>query len=83
MSAHPPMSVAERDETRRRLEIWRDAQELLEEQRWRELIALTDDKALWLTKALFGRRLDSSPRRGTSGLVEQQALFGKSRSTGQ
>ena len=71
------MSPAERDATRRRLDIWRDAQELLEEQRWRELMALTDDKALGLTKALFSRRVDYSPRRDTSGLVEQQALFRK------
>jgi hypothetical protein len=72
-----PMTAAEREETRRRLDIWRDAEPLLEEQRWRELMALTDEKALWLTKALLSRRLDYSPKRDTSGLVEQQALFRK------
>ena len=36
------MTEAERDATRRRLQIWQEAQPLLEEQRWQELMALTE-----------------------------------------
>ena len=69
------MTASEREATRERLRVWKDSQPLLEEQRWRELMALTDEKALWMTKALFSRRLDYRPKRDSSGLVEQQALF--------
>jgi hypothetical protein len=73
------MTEAERDATRRRLQIWQDAQPLLEEQRWRELMALTDGQALKLTQSLFSRQGIVREFRDTSGLVEQQALFQRSR----
>ena len=69
------LTDTERAATRRRLRIWEESRELLEEQRWRELMALTDEKALGFSKALFARRLDYHPSRESSGLVEQQALF--------
>jgi hypothetical protein len=75
-----PMTSVERDATRRRLNQWHEAQALLEEQHWRELMTLTDEKALWMTKALLSRRLDCCPKRPTSGLVEQQAFFRKATS---
>ena len=71
------MSPSEREATRQRLRIWEESQPLLEEQHWRELMALTEEKALAMTKALFSRQLEYRPRRGSSGLVEQQALFQK------
>jgi hypothetical protein len=73
------MTEAVRDATRRRLQIWQDAQPLLEEQRWRELMALTDDQALKLTHAFLRRQGIVREPRDTSGLVEQQALFQRSR----
>ena len=73
------MTESEREATRRRLQIWQEAQPLLEEQRWRELMALTDEQALNMTRSLFSRRGIVSEHRETSGLVEQQALFGRSR----
>ena len=78
-SGSKTMTHSEREETRRRLQIWQEAQPLLEEQRWRELMALTDQQALWLTRSLFSRQGIASAVRDTSGLVEQQALFQKSR----
>lgn len=69
------MTASERDATRRRLQIWRDAQPLLEEQRWRELAALTDEQALKIIRSLLGRTGVVPTSRNTSGLVEQQALF--------
>jgi len=50
----------------------------LEEQRWRELRALTPEKALWMSETLLSMPM-SIPRRESSGLVEQQALFMKLR----
>jgi hypothetical protein len=73
------MSAAEREATQERLRIWEQAEPHLEEHRWRELVALTDERALWMTKALFGRELPNRPRRDSSGLVEQQALFQRTR----
>jgi len=73
------MTESEREATRRRLRIWQDAQPALEEQRWRELRALTDEQALRMSRALLGRRGLPGATRETSGLVEQQALFGRSR----
>ena len=77
MSSEESMSQSEREATRERLRVWQESQPLLEEQRWRELMALTDAKALWMTKALFSRQLNYRPRRDSSGLVEQQSLFQK------
>ncbi len=74
-SGSKTMTHTEREETRRRLQIWQEAQPLLEEQRWRELMALTDQQALWLTQSLFSRQGLARGVRDTSGLVEQQALF--------
>ena len=71
----PTLTAAEREAIRNRLQIWEQAGPLLEEQRWRELQALTSEKALALTKALFSRRIATACRRQSSGLVEQQALF--------
>ena len=73
------MTASEREATRRRLQIWQEAQPLLEEQRWRELMALTDAQALKLTESLLGRQGVVPAPRDTSGLVEQQALFQRSR----
>ena len=73
-----PLTPDEEHATRERLRIWRQAEPLLEEQRWRELMGLADEKALRMTKALLGRRLDPQPKRDSSGLVEQQALFQQS-----
>jgi len=71
----PALTEIEREASRRRLGIWEANRDLLEEQRWRELMTLTDEKALGLTKALFARQLDYQSSRESSGLVEQQALF--------
>ena len=78
-SGFKAMTEAEREATRRRLEIWQRAQPLLEEQRWRELMALTGEQALNLTQALLSRQGIANPARDLSGLVEQQALFQQSR----
>lgn len=69
------LSEAEREATHRRLRIWQEAQPCLEEQRGRELMALTDERALQLTRALLSRRLATQRPSDWSGLVEQQALF--------
>jgi hypothetical protein len=50
----------------------------LEAQRWRELRALTDEKALRMSEALLSMPL-SNRRRESSGLVQQQELFKKLR----
>ncbi|HYV26686.1 MAG TPA: hypothetical protein VFA77_04085 [Candidatus Eisenbacteria bacterium] len=76
----PILSAAEREAIRLRLQIWEEAEPLLQEQRWRELQALTNEKALALTKALFSRGISSASKRDSSGLVEQQALFRRLRS---
>ena len=73
------MTASEREATRRRLQIWQEAQPLLEEQRWRELMALTDEQALKMTRSLLSRQGILPASRDTSGLVEQQALFQRSR----
>lgn len=73
------MTASEREATRRRLQIWQEAQPLLEEQRWRELMALTDEQALRQTQALFSRQGIARKSRDTSGFVEQQALFQRTR----
>jgi hypothetical protein len=65
----------DREAIKRRLRIWQESGPLLQEQRWRELMALTDDAALRLTKALFSRKIDYLPKRDSSGLIAQQALF--------
>lgn len=64
--------------TRERLRIWQEAGPALEEERWRELRKLTDEQALRMTKALLSRQIDAKPKRDSSGLVEQQALFQRS-----
>ena len=71
------MSEVDREATRRRLKIWQEAQLALDEQRWRELKALSNEKALVLSRALLGRPGVVSAFRHTSGLVEQQTLFAK------
>lgn len=63
----------------RRLKIWQEAQPLLEKKRWRELMALTDQRALRLPRSLFSQQGIAPAFRETSGLVEQQALFQQSR----
>src|SRR5439155_22947423 len=55
-SGSATMTASERDATRRRLQIWQEAQPLLEEQRWRELMALTDEQALKMTRSLLSRQ---------------------------
>ena len=78
-SGSTTMTASEREATKRRLQIWQEAQPLLEEQRWRELMALTDEQALKMTLSLFSRQGIYLASRDTSGLVEQQALFQGSR----
>jgi len=73
------MTDAEREATRKRLLIWQRAAASLDGQHWRELMALTGERALWMTRALLSRRVESRTHRDTSGLVQQQALFHKSR----
>lgn len=73
------MTDAEREATQKRLLIWQEAEGPLQEQRCRELMALTNEKALWMTRALLSRELHYRSKRETSGLVEQQALFQKTR----
>jgi hypothetical protein len=73
------MTASEIEATRRRLRIWQEAGPLLEEQRWRELMALTDAQALKMTESLLGRQGIVRVPRDTSGLVEQQTLFQRSR----
>jgi hypothetical protein len=51
---------------------------LLEDLRWRELAALSDEAARAVSDALIDLALQvplPAERRSTSGLVEQQALF--------
>ena len=72
------MTEFEQEATRRRLRIWQEAQPFLEEQRWRELMAMTEEQALKLTCALFSRQGVPRESRDSSGLVEQQALFRRS-----
>jgi hypothetical protein len=72
------MTAAELEATRRRLEIWEEAQPLLEEQRWRELMALTHERALQLSRAVLHHSNVTGISRDSSGLVEQQALFARS-----
>jgi len=69
------MTESEREATRRRLLHWLVAAPELDEQRWRELLALIPEQGLALTRALLGRKGVVAARRLTSGLVEQQALF--------
>lgn len=58
------------------IEHWREAGPALEEQRRRELCALTPERALFFAEALLSLvRPEALPRRTHSGLVEQQALF--------
>ena len=73
------MTESEREATRHRLRQWQDAAPELDEQRWRELRALTPEQGLALTRALLGRKGVVSSPRLTSGLVEQQALFQRRR----
>ena len=73
------MTEAELEATRKRLMIWREAEGPLDGQRWRELMALTSEKALWMTRALLSRQVEVRTKRETSGLVEQQILFQKTR----
>ena len=59
-------------------EQWKEAAQALEEQRRRELGALTADRALAASEALLGLASPaqaSRERRTHSGLVEQQSLL--------
>jgi len=73
------MTASEREATRRRLQIWQEAQPLLEEQRWRELMALPEEKQLKMAGTLLSQRGNLPASRDTSGLLEQQASFQRSR----
>lgn len=63
---------------RRWVEQWKEAGKALEEQRRRELVSLTADRALAASEALLAlaspERLGAERRTG-SGLVEQQRLL--------
>jgi len=62
------------------MEQWRGAARALQED-WRErLAALSDEEARAMSEAVLSVATPvppASPRRRTSGLVEQQALFGR------
>jgi hypothetical protein len=61
---------------------WQEAGVALQEEKRRELRALTPERALFLSDAVLSLRQPDTPRaRGPawSGLVEQQALFGRAR----
>jgi len=73
------LTASECEATRRRLHIWREAGPVLEEQRWNELMALTDAQALQMTRSMLGRPGVVPAPRETSGLVYQQALLQRSR----
>jgi len=73
------MTKEEQEATRKRLLVWKEAGRPLESHHWRELKALTEEQALRMTRALLSRQVGLRPRRDTSGLVEQQALFLKTR----
>lgn len=72
------MTESEREATRRRLAVWQGAEAALEEQRWRELMALTIEEGLSRTRSLLGRQGVVTAKGAASGLVEQQALFRRS-----
>jgi hypothetical protein len=65
-------------EQRRWVEQWKQAGKALEEQRRRELVSLSVDRALAASEALLALASPervSAERRGGSGLVEQQRLL--------
>jgi hypothetical protein len=60
------------------IECWRENAAVLDEQRARELRALTPSRALFFADALLSMPWPEdvlARRRGHSGLLEQQALF--------
>ena len=71
-----------RDAARAYVRQWADTGRLLEQQRWRELSSLTQERALEASDALIAAALGVPlplSRRTWSGLVEQQALFQRKR----
>ncbi|MGH8906535.1 MAG: hypothetical protein ACRD0K_08465 [Egibacteraceae bacterium] len=63
------------DDERRWMEQWRYAAAALEDMRREELRTLTDHEARVILRRLLSGPAPRSPRRGLSGLVEQQRLF--------
>lgn len=57
------------------MEQWRYAAIALEDMRRESLRSLTDDEARVILRRLLSGSGHRSPRRGVSGLVEQQRLF--------
>jgi len=74
-SAASEMTGSVREATLLRLRIWDEAGPELEAQRWKELRALTPERAREQTRALLARPQVFRPARLTSGLVQQQSLF--------
>jgi hypothetical protein len=77
------MDEGERELTKRWIETWREAGPLLEEIRQKELAAMTEDEARRASEALLSladaEMYVPPDRRRSSGLVEQQRLFGRLR----
>ncbi len=70
------------DEARLYVRRWDEAGRLLEQQRWHELSTLSPERALAATSALIEAALlvpMPATRRVSSGLVEQQRLFHRTR----
>jgi hypothetical protein len=72
------VKIATPEQQQEWVRIYKAAAIALEEQRWRELEALTPEKALWLSETLLSMPVTVPPRE-SSGLVEQQALFARLR----
>ena len=72
------MDYRERNDILRRIEAWRVASEVLDEERRTRLRSMTDDECRSIIADIFS--LPLPPRRERqSGLVEQQRLFQKLR----
>ena len=72
------MDEREKNDILRRIEAWRIASKVLEEERRVRLRAMTDDECRALIAKIFSPPLPP-PRERQTGLVEQQRLFRKLR----
>jgi hypothetical protein len=67
----------DREQIERWVATWREAEPALAEQRQVELEGLTTPRALSELAAAFAHATRQAPLSDTSGLVEQQRLFGQ------
>lgn len=70
------------DQARALVQGWDETGRQVEQQRWRELATLTDERALIASTALITAALQvplPASRRLSSGLVEQQRIFHRKR----